>query len=179
MGYDINMKTIRIVLLVLIIIGLGLIFTQKFWVDKVVDYMMSNTSDKNTEVPYVAPEPVPEPGPELQQEKENPPPVGIKSGISGTVTTSPTCPVETIPREPGCEPRPYAVAINILKSGSTEILKTIQSGSDGKFSVELNPGSYILRAGNTGIFPRCEELAVEVKSGKYTMAEMSCDTGIR
>ena len=35
------MKTIRIILLILIIIGLILIFTQKFWVPKLVDEILS------------------------------------------------------------------------------------------------------------------------------------------
>ncbi|MFZ2149575.1 MAG: hypothetical protein WAV15_00225 [Minisyncoccia bacterium] len=165
------MKTIRIALLILIIAGLGLIFTQKFWVARVVNYIILNSPDKYTEVSYVVPEP--------QDEKENPPKTDAKSGVTGIVTTSPTCPVERIPQEPGCEPRPYSTSINIIKEGDTKIIKTIESDARGEFSVDLVPGSYILRAENEGIFPRCNELTVEVKSGKYTKTEMSCDTGIR
>ena len=36
------MKKIQIILLVIIIIGLGLIFTQKFWVDRLVDFIIAN-----------------------------------------------------------------------------------------------------------------------------------------
>ena len=83
------MKTIRIGLLILIVIGLGLIVTQKFWVGKVVDYIMLNTSDKNIQKniqgQYVAPESVPG----SQDSKQDLPTVSAKSGIAGTVTTSP------------------------------------------------------------------------------------------
>lgn len=40
------MKTIRIILLILIIIGLGLIFTQKYWVEGLVDFILQNTESK-------------------------------------------------------------------------------------------------------------------------------------
>src|ERR1035437_9718286 len=42
-----------------------------------------------------------------------------QSGISGTVLLGPTCPVERIPPDPQCAPKPYSTSINILKSGST------------------------------------------------------------
>jgi hypothetical protein len=41
------MKTIRIFLLVLIIIGIALIFTQKFWVSKLVNQILIFEGDKN------------------------------------------------------------------------------------------------------------------------------------
>lgn len=34
------MKKLQIILLIIIIIGLGLIFTQKFWVDKLVNLIL-------------------------------------------------------------------------------------------------------------------------------------------
>ena len=40
------MKFIRIFLLVLIIIGIGLLFTQKTWVPKVVNYILEHESKK-------------------------------------------------------------------------------------------------------------------------------------
>lgn len=36
------MKKIQIILLIIIIVGLGLIFTQKYWVDKLVDFIIAN-----------------------------------------------------------------------------------------------------------------------------------------
>lgn len=34
------MKKLQIILLIIIIIGLGLIFTQKYWVDKLVNLIL-------------------------------------------------------------------------------------------------------------------------------------------
>ena len=50
------MKTIRIILFVLIIIGLALLATQKFWVPKLVDKIISSESAPII-VPTTAPEP--------------------------------------------------------------------------------------------------------------------------
>lgn len=102
-----------------------------------------------------------------------------KSGITGIVTLSPTCPVERIPPDPKCAPKFYSTSINIIKIGSTGIVKTIQSDSKGTFSVDLNPGAYVLKTQGGNILPTCREVSVEVKSGQYTTTEISCDTGIR
>ena len=42
------MKTVRIVLFILIVIGIGLLITQKKWVPKVVDYIMKMESKNKT-----------------------------------------------------------------------------------------------------------------------------------
>lgn len=102
-----------------------------------------------------------------------------QSGISGTVTLSPTCPVERIPPDPNCAPKPYSTLINIMKTGSTKIIKTIQSNSKGAFRVDLDLGVYVLQAQGGNVLPRCGEVTVEVKTSKYTTTEISCDTGIR
>ena len=104
--------------------------------------------------------------------------VGI---ISGTVTTSPTCPVERMPPEPQCAPRPYATSINIREEGKQAIIKTIQSNNLGIFETDLPIGSYELDAitTNDSTLPRCNKVTVLVKSGQTTTEDISCDTGIR
>jgi hypothetical protein len=66
-----------------------------------------------------------------------------------------------------------------MKTGSTSIVKTIQSDSNGTFKVDLVPGVYTLQARGGSVLPRCGEVSVEVKNGQYTNADISCDTGIR
>lgn len=73
-------------------------------------------------------------------------PTSKKSGITGTVTLSPVCPVERMPPDPNCAPKFYSTSINIMASGSTRIVKTIQSDAKGMFSVDIAPGLYILQA---------------------------------
>lgn len=43
------MKAIQIILLVLIIIGLGLIFTQKFWVEPLVNFILNQSENTKTQ----------------------------------------------------------------------------------------------------------------------------------
>ncbi len=99
--------------------------------------------------------------------------------VSGTVTTGPTCPVERMPPDPQCAPRPYATSIAIRKTGGAEVVKTITSDTSGRFSVQLNVGSYELDPVSGSVFPRCASVTVQVKSSQTTVADISCDTGIR
>lgn len=99
--------------------------------------------------------------------------------ISGSVTMSPTCPVERIPPDPKCAPRPYSVTIEIRPGGKTTVLKTIKSDAEGKFNAELAAGSYDLHPVIGAIFPRCNDVSIEVFAGQNSIADISCDTGIR
>jgi len=103
----------------------------------------------------------------------------LKGTVEGLVTTSPTCPVERIPPDPQCAPRPYTTSIEIWKDDQLNIVKTIESDSSGAFKTTLLPGSYGLKAVGGQVLPRCNPVAVIVKSGQTTTADISCDTGIR
>jgi len=106
---------------------------------------------------------------------------GNTGTISGVVTTSPTCPVERIPPEPQCSPKPYATSIKIREEGKQTVVKTIQSDNGGAFSTDLLAGSYELDAitANGSNFPSCPKVIVLVKADKTSVANISCDTGIR
>jgi len=108
--------------------------------------------------------------------------VEAKTGtISGRVTMGPTCPVERVPPEPGCAPKPLATSINIREVGKQKISKTIQSDSSGAFKTALSVGSYELETfnNNGAILPRCEKVTVLVKEDQNSIVDISCDTGIR
>jgi|SRR3989344_2959372 len=102
-----------------------------------------------------------------------------KGTVSGTVTTSPTCPVERIPPDPQCAPRPYSTSIEIRQIGKTTLIKTIKSDIQGWFNTELSVGQYELRPISSSSFPRCGSVTVQVKSGQNSITDISCDTGIR
>lgn len=103
------------------------------------------------------------------------------STISGQVTTSPTCPVERMPPEPQCSPKPYATSIHIREMGKSSIIKTIQSDNSGAFGTDLPAGSYELDAltVHNANLPRCTKETVLVKAGQNSVQNISCDTGIR
>ncbi len=107
------------------------------------------------------------------------PSISNKSGIKGMVTLSPTCPVERMPPDPKCAPKAYATSIDVMKNGSTKIVTTIKSDTNGVFNVDIASGSYVLQAHGGNILPRCAPVTVEVKTNQYTNIEISCDTGIR
>lgn len=104
---------------------------------------------------------------------------GASGGVIGAVQLGPTCPVERIPPEPQCAPRPYQTAIAILRAGSSSVLKTIESDADGRFKTDLGPGSYELRPKGGATLPRCTPQTVEIQPQSFAYVALSCDTGIR
>jgi hypothetical protein len=106
---------------------------------------------------------------------------GPASGISGRVVAGPTCPVETLPPQPRCAPRPLAATLRIRRTGGRGST-TIRTGADGRFSLRLAAGSYVLRplprAGSP--YPRPPgPLQVQVNRGRFTSVTITYDTGIR
>jgi putative hemolysin len=101
------------------------------------------------------------------------------SGVRGTVELGPVCPVERIPPDPRCAPKPYSTLINIVKPGSNLVITPVQSDSNGAFSISLDPGIYTLQAKGGDAMPRCSSVSVEVKKGQYSSVTILCDTGIR
>lgn len=101
--------------------------------------------------------------------------------VSGKVTLSPTCPVERIPPDPQCAPKPYATQIYVLErySPAAAAYKVIQSAADGTYSVTLPAGDYTLRPIGGQVLPRCESQDVTVKAGENLTVDLSCDSGIR
>lgn len=105
--------------------------------------------------------------------------VSVSSGvISGVVTLSPICPVERVPLESQCAPKPYQTKVEVFSSESGKLVKSIQSGSDGIFSVTLPLGFYKIEAGTGTVHPSCSPVAIHLQTVTAT-ADISCDTGIR
>jgi hypothetical protein len=104
----------------------------------------------------------------------------VWGSISGSVMLGPTCPVEREPPDPNCGDRPYSGKFNIVKAPSEQIVKTFNSDQQGKFSVEVEAGQYIIRPASVAIFPRCSQSGViKVEANTDTDVLISCDSGIR
>src|SRR6185295_5918649 len=84
-----------------------------------------------------------------------PPPAptpGLKSVISGRVTLSPTCPVETVPPSPGCAPKGYQTTVEARATvGNSTIVATTQSDANGYFNLLLDPGTYSVSGAGGGV----------------------------
>jgi hypothetical protein len=103
------------------------------------------------------------------------------SGIRGIVTLSPTCPVVASPGANDPEPcvTPYAATLVVL-DGENVVVTRVTSGGDGRFSVDLPPGDYVV-APETGqdSYPIAQPQSVTVVGGQYAEVAINYDTGIR
>jgi len=103
-----------------------------------------------------------------------PPPPG--SGVRGTVTAGPTCPVERVDNP--CPPAPVTTTLHLLRPDGTEAASG-RSDQHGYFALPAPAGQYTLRADYTNPGTGCRPAAVTVPPGAYATANLTCDTGIR
>lgn len=100
------------------------------------------------------------------------------TGIHGTVTLGPTCPVEKV-GEPPCV-TPYAATLVITSAEDDSVVARVSSGPDGAFSVDVPPGDYVIVPQPGGDpYPTGTPVEVTVEAGAYTEIEVSYDSGIR
>lgn len=109
-------------------------------------------------------------------------PAGTDSLVKGTVLFSPVCPVERIPPDPQCAPRPGVADIQLVRPNGT-VAAQGRAGSDGQFSVVVAPGTYAVRAAAPAAGPgtgcQVEPAQVTVVARAVELAAVRCDTGIR
>jgi len=98
------------------------------------------------------------------------------SGIQGTVLLGPTCPVETI--EHPCPVRPI-VADVVVSSTDGKRVAGVRSGDDGRFSVAVPPGEYVVTVVELNGVQFAKPLSVTVRDGRFVEVTVSVDSGIR
>ena len=101
------------------------------------------------------------------------------SGIVGSATLGPTCPVMRNPPDPQCADKPYQGNFILTSSNTAGIAKTFSTGLDGKFTVQVPPGKYTIQSASSSPYPRCSSGSIQVVAGAYASTSISCDTGIR
>ena len=99
--------------------------------------------------------------------------------VSGSVTLSPVCPVERMPPDPQCAPKPFVTQIKVLDTNGSILIKTIQSLNDGSFTLTLPYGNYTFQAAGENPLPRCSPITLSVQTPTVNKVSISCDTGIR
>ena len=100
------------------------------------------------------------------------------TGIEGAVVIGPTCPVER--PDSLCPPAPFAAKITVLRDGNE--VTTYKTGSDGRFRIPLEPGTYTVRAESlqpAGIARFAPLRPVTVPADGYTSVTITFDSGIR
>ncbi len=103
------------------------------------------------------------------------------NGIRGTATLGPTCPVERNPPDPTCADQPYHASLTVTTADGQHVVGQFDTDVDGTFSVGLPPGEYAIRSTSiSNVRPYCSSRGtIRVSAGTYTIANVSCDTGIR
>lgn len=100
-----------------------------------------------------------------------------QGALSGIVMAGPTCPgPATIPERPGCADQPVRdLQLHISRSDGWEITTT--TDQQGRFTVTLPPGSYLVTArfGVRGL----QSTSVKVIMGQTTTVQITLDTGMR
>jgi len=100
------------------------------------------------------------------------------TGIRGTITLGPTCPVEQVGQPPCVEP--YAATLVVTSAEDGSVVARVDSAADGTFQVDLPPGAYVINPEPGGDpFPFGKPVDVTVVAGAYTQVEVAYDTGIR
>jgi hypothetical protein len=105
-------------------------------------------------------------------------PAPLTSGIEGTVTVGPMCPVVQVGTP--CPDQPYAAMLVALDAGGTEVARA-QADAQGKFRLPLMPGTYTLRPlpPEGKPLPYAAEQIVTVVARQFTLVTIQYDSGIR
>ena len=104
---------------------------------------------------------------------------GPRSGVAGRVLLGPQCPV--VQAGSPCPDKPVAAEVQVLEMGSEDLVTSTDSGEDGRFRIDLEPGSYELLpvVSEAGGLPHGKRVQVTVESGKHSRVMLSLDFGIR
>ena len=102
----------------------------------------------------------------------------LQTGIRGTVTLSPTCPIQT--EEDPCV-EPFQANLRVECPEGFEIM-TIRSDTNGEFEVRLPPGEYRvvpLQPDPQSPYPFASPMNVVVPADGFAEVQVNYDTGIR
>ncbi len=104
------------------------------------------------------------------------------SGVHGAVLFGPVCPVERIPPDPACAPRPGPARIRLLRADGALVAEGM-AGDHGNFSIPVGPGAYAVQAEAATAGPgggcQAEPAQILVPPGSFVSVSVTCDTGIR
>jgi len=102
-------------------------------------------------------------------------PTPSDSGIRGLVTIGPVSPVQ---RQGEPSVSPYSATIVVRRSGGGTAAE-VTSGADGRFSVNLAPGSYVLEPKSPAVMPFAKPQEVTVDPHRFTEVAVQYDSEIR
>ncbi len=102
------------------------------------------------------------------------------TGLAITAVAGPVCPVEKMPPDPACAPRPVAGATVIVQDGQGRSVATVVLDAGGAAVATLPAGNYVVQPQPvTGLMGTAASTDVTVVDGSLTPVVLSYDTGIR
>lgn len=105
--------------------------------------------------------------------------IAITTGLIGTVSAGPICPVESDPPDPDCASRPVADARIIVFDSSGATIAHVITGASGEFTFDLRPGAYeVVAEPVQGFLGFPDPVDIVVDDGFVTIS-LEYDTGIR
>jgi len=109
-----------------------------------------------------------------------PGPEDASATVVGRLVAGPTCPVETDPPDPACEPRPVADAEIVATSEDGAEIGT-RSEEDGTFRLTVPPGEVTIVFGEVeGLLMAPDQVTVVLDDDEtLDLGEIAYDTGIR
>ncbi len=110
-----------------------------------------------------------------------PSPIGAgQTGIAGVAVAGPVCPVETVPPDPACAPRPVPDAVVVIRDGGGSEVARVVTAADGSFFVELPAGDYFVEPQAVdGLLGTAGSQNVTVVDRSAAAIQLDYDTGIR
>lgn len=103
-----------------------------------------------------------------------------QTGIGGVALAGPVCPVESVPPDPNCAPRPVAGATIVIRDIAGSEVAVAVTGADGWFFEAVPAGDYMLEPQPVeGLMGTAAAIPVTVKDGIATHVQLDYDTGIR
>lgn len=103
-----------------------------------------------------------------------------RTGLLITATAGPTCPVETVPPDPACAPRPVAGAVVVIRDETGLEVARVTLDATGFAMVEVPAGGYVAEPQPVeGYMGTAGPVSVTVVDGMATPVELGYDTGIR
>jgi hypothetical protein len=98
------------------------------------------------------------------------------SGIEGQVLIGPMCPV--VQQGQGCPDQPYQATLTVTSLEGLQIAQ-FQTDAQGRFSIPLVPGEYILHPESPNGVPFAGDQSFIVETGRFTQITVNYDSGIR
>ena len=96
------------------------------------------------------------------------------------LTAGPVCPVERVPPDPACAPRPVAGADVTISDPAGTAVRHLTSDASGTAAATLPSGTYVVTAGQSPTAMRTPEpVAVSLAGPDPVTLSLSYDTGIR